>query len=434
MRRRRHSLSGRLLLLFLLTASLLAIVVRTGFRYGVEGNFRDLAKPHVAEYIQHLLDEIGDPPDRERAARLAERLPLDIHFTKGEIWSSGGHPPELTGDHAHTHELSDGTRVEVFRRHGPFVIRATRGGQTVLLVPRGLAASDAAPLVVVLTLLGVLTVLTLSYHAIRRLFRPVETIRSGVARIGSGELGHRLDVRRRDELGELARSINAMADDIREMLEAKRELLLAVSHELRSPLTRARVRAELLDPGPAREALLDDLNELETLLGELLESERLRGRHVALDRQAVDPTELLQELVRGTFSESHIDLRLDPPGTWLSLDPVRIRLLVRNLLRNALQHTPPEAPPPALASHVDDHQWILEVTDHGPGIATEHLGHLAEPFYRADPSRQRASGGVGLGLHLARTIAEAHGGTLSIQSEPGAGTRVRVEIPVPINE
>ncbi|MEA3411633.1 MAG: HAMP domain-containing sensor histidine kinase [Pseudomonadota bacterium] len=431
MTRRRHSLSGRLLLLFLLTAVLLAIVVRTGFRYGVEGSFRDLAKPHVGEYIRHLLDEIGDPPDRERAARLAERLPLEIHFTEGEPWSSGGEPPETGDEPAHVHTLADGTRVEVFKGHGPFVIRANLADRTVLLVPRGLETSDTAPLVVVLTLLGVLAVLTLSYHAIRRLFRPVETIRSGVARIGAGELDHRLEIRRRDELGELAGSINAMADDIREMLEAKRELLLAVSHELRSPLTRARVKAELLDPGPARGSLLGDLDELETLLGELLESERLQGRHVVLDRQAVDPTELLRELVGETFSDSDIDMRLDPPGTWLSLDPVRIRLLARNLLRNALQHTPANGPSPVLSSHVDDRQWGLVVSDQGPGVSAEHREHLTEPFYRVDPSRQRASGGVGLGLHLALSIAEAHGGALSIQSESGMGTRVLVAIPVP---
>jgi signal transduction histidine kinase len=215
------------------------------------------------------------------------------------------------------------------------------------------------------------------------------------------------------------------------MLEAKRQLLLAISHELRSPLTRARVNTELLEESPARQALEADLTELDALLGELLESERLRGRHAALACEAVDPTELLTGLVEGSFRGATITLDLDPPGTWLPLDPVRIRLLARNLLKNALAHTPPGGPAPLLQSHVDEAHWTLVVSDSGPGIAPEHLRHITAPFYRADPSRQRASGGVGLGLYLSRVIAEAHGGTLEIESAPGKGTTVRVSMPVP---
>ena len=91
--RRRQSLSGRLLLLFLLTAVLLVFVVRTGFRYGVDGSFRELAGPHLDEYVQHLLGELGDPPTPERAALLAGRLPLEIHLSGAERWSSAGTPP-----------------------------------------------------------------------------------------------------------------------------------------------------------------------------------------------------------------------------------------------------------------------------------------------------------------------------------------------------
>ncbi|MGA7980989.1 MAG: hybrid sensor histidine kinase/response regulator [Chromatiaceae bacterium] len=270
-------------------------------------------------------------------------------------------------------------------------------------------------------------------RAIRRLFRPIETIRAGVARIGAGDLEHRLHIRRRDELGELAHSINAMADDIRDMLEAKRQLLLAISHELRSPLTRTRVNAELLDECAARQAVLADLGELEALLGELLESERLRGRHAVLAREAVDPSELLTELVDGSFGSAHVRLELDPPGTWLPLDPVRIRLLARNLLTNALRHTPPGGTPPVLSSHIDAERWVFAVRDEGPGVAADQLSRLTAPFYRADSSRQRESGGVGLGLYLSCAIAEAHGGTLTTESAPGQGTRVIVSIPVPSN-
>ena len=431
MRRRRHSLSGRLLLLFLLTALLLAIVVRTGFRYGVEGSFRDLAGPHVDAYIQHLLSELGDPPTPARAARLAQRLPIQTHLLGDESWSSEGTVPEWPPRTSVTRALADGTEIDLGRGRDGFVVRAKRGDLIVVLVAPGFQRADTAPVAIMLTIAGVLLVLAFSYHAIRRLFHPIETIRAGVARIGAGDLDHRVEIRRRDELGQLAVSINAMADDIREMLEAKRQLLLAISHELRSPLTRARLNTELLDDCAARQALLTDLSELETLLGELLESERLRGRHTALVREAVDPTELLTRLVQESFADADIHCDLDLPGTYLSLDPVRIRLLARNLLTNALRHTPEGSPPPTLSSHLDNACWTLAVSDTGTGIANEQIGHLTTPFYRVDPSRQRESGGVGLGLYLSRAIAEAHGGTLKISSSPGRGTRVLVSIPVP---
>jgi signal transduction histidine kinase len=160
-------------------------------------------------------------------------------------------------------------------------------------------------------------------------------------------LEHRLDIRRRDELGELAASINAMADDIRDMLEAKRQLPLAISHELRSPLTPARVNAELLAASVPRKALLTDLGELETLLGELLDLERLCGRQAALVREAIDPSELLTALVRDSFGDADVRLDPDPPGTWLPLDRMRIRLLARNLLTIERKAAVPHAKTPA---------------------------------------------------------------------------------------
>lgn len=429
--KRRHSLSGRLLLLFLVTALLLAAVVRTGFHYGVDGNLRNLAGPHLDEYLQHLLNELGDPPTPEGAALLSHRLPLEIRImdTAGGSADVAAPAPRIRRPVSRT--LADGTPVELGRTADGFAVYAMRGDLTIVLLPHGLEPSDTAPLAIILTIAGVLAVLAFSYHSIRRLFKPVETIQAGIARIGAGDLEHRLHIRRKDELGVLARSINAMADDVRDMLEAKRQLLLAISHELRSPLTRARINAELLENNANRRALLADLSELEALLAELLESERLRGRHTALNHEAVDPSELLAALVEESFRDAGLRLELDPPGTWLSLDPIRIRLLVRNLLRNAMRHTPIDRAPPCLSSHVDDERWVLTVSDRGPGVAAEHLSHLTDPFFRADPSRQRGSGGVGLGLYLSRAIAEAHGGTLDIASAPGQGTRILVRIPVP---
>ncbi len=430
-RRFRHSLSGRLLGLFLLTGLLLALVVKSGFQLAVTGDLRELARPHVAEYVQHLLDEIGDPPDTRRAGALAERLPLEIHILgRGSAWSSAGTPPVVNEGHLHRHRLTAGGSVLVGRDEGGLVLIAPRGDFRILLLPGSLEGSEWAPLAVLLTIAGVLAVLAFAYHAIRRLFRPVETIRRGLERVGAGDLAHRIEVRRRDELGELAVSVNTMADDIRRMLEAKRQLLLAISHELRSPLTRARVNLALLPESAARQALDTAQREMEDLIEDLLESERLNSRHAPLNLTAADPAQVVRELLDEYFADRAIETDLRNAGGGLvALDVPRIKLLMRNLLDNALRHTPADAPPLRIRVRSGADGWEFRVEDRGPGITAEHLPHVTEPFYRADPSRRRETGGYGLGLYLCRMIAEAHGGRLEIESTPGKGTKISALFP-----
>jgi signal transduction histidine kinase len=221
-----------------------------------------------------------------------------------------------------------------------------------------------------------------------------------------------------------------MADDIQQMLDAKRQLLLAISHELRSPLTRAKVSVDMLDDGNARQELNRDLDEMEKLIEELLETERLSTRHHALNRDEVSLNDLIEGVVVTYFEESEVKLILPPEPITLSVDVSRLRLLLKNLLQNALRHTSDEAQPPQLSLRQGDKTVSMRVQDFGSGIERQHLPHLTEPFYRVDPARQRETGGYGLGLYLCRMIVEAHGGTLTIQSTLGEGTTVDIELPL----
>jgi signal transduction histidine kinase len=214
-----------------------------------------------------------------------------------------------------------------------------------------------------------------------------------------------------------------MATSLHGMLEAKRTLLLAISHELRSPLTRARVNAELVAEGSARDALLRDLTDMRDLITDLLESERLAGGHAALQREEVDVEGLVAELIDHQFPGAGIGLHVEGRGAsalhW-RLDAVRIRLLLRNLIGNALRHAPQAARPPEVDLRIDDEGLRLTVRDHGPGVPPERIGRLAEAFWRPDDARSREAGGVGLGLYLCRLVAQAHGGRIAFRNvEPG---------------
>jgi len=429
---RQHSISVRLIGLFLITALLLIIVVRAGFHFAFKNDLRDLTRPHIAEYIQHLIDRIGDPPDIQRAEALAKRLPVDIYIRgPNQQWSSTGKLPErVRPERWHRHRLPSGQVVHVVRVGREFRLRTRIGRHHLVLVPRDMQSGEWAPLYGIITIFAVLAVIAFAYHAIRRLFRPMQEISNGVNRIGAGDLKHRIPIARQDELGTLADNINLMADDIEQMLEAKRQLLLAISHELRSPLTRAKVNLELLEPSDKTQALEHNLREMETLLNELLETERLNSRHAPLNLTACDPAVLIQEVINEQFPKSDIQQDLQQPETFIPLDSVRIKLLIKNLLENAQRHTPTDALSPKISSHFYENQWQLEVQDHGHGIPPEHLHHITEPFYRADSARQRETGGYGLGLYLCRVIAEAHGGTLTVESQKHKGTHIKITLPL----
>jgi signal transduction histidine kinase len=284
-----------------------------------------------------------------------------------------------------------------------------------------------------------LLVLTaVAYSRVRRMLRPLDDIRAGAQRFGSGDFAQAIPVRHAhhpDELGELAATINTMGADIHQMLEAKRTLLLAISHELRSPLTRARLNTELLPETPdvqqSRAALLRDLGQMRDLVTDLLESERLASPHAALHREPTDLAALVAEVVAALNDAPTIVQNLQSDLPVLQLDRTRMRLLLRNLLDNALRHSADAPQPPqVLLEQTVDGAIQITVRDFGTGVPEEHLPHLAQPFYRPDTARTRDGGGVGLGLYLCKLVAQAHGGSFAVRNvQPGLV--VCVTLPAP---
>ena len=273
-----------------------------------------------------------------------------------------------------------------------------------------------------------LILLGICYFLIRRMLRPIHDIKTGAHRIGQGELNYRVPVRARNDLGELAGSINTMANDIEKMLDAKRQLLLGVSHELRSPLTRATIATELLETSTNRSRIQEDLQEMENIITEILETERMNSRHSVLNLTPLNLPSTVQSVLE-ELPQSTVTMDIDANLPEAKLDEARIRLLIRNLVTNAARHGSDGPIPPEISIRAHAGQLVIVVTDSGPGIAQEHISHLTEPFYRVDRSRTRATGGFGIGLYLCKLIAEAHKGTLAISSTPGEGTTVTVLLP-----
>ncbi|WP_382320592.1 ATP-binding protein [Hydrogenophaga sp. UC242_53] len=404
--------------------------------------WREAARPVLMDYVDRLTADVaaGGSPSIERAQALTQRLPLTIDIVGPRVnWRS--HP-----DHQRPHWLRERARDRGADDDAGWgddkdwqqLLQRTTADRHRLEFGLNEAVFDRRPKIVGYTLVALLILTLLAFLYVRRLLRPLDDIRQGALRFGAGRFDQPIPVRHPrgpDELGELAATINTMGQDIQQMLDAQRSLLLAISHELRSPLTRARLNTELLPEGvdvaPQREALLRDLSEMARLISDLLESERLAGRHQALSREPTDPVALardvIDELTITQPAARSIQLHAPYSLPTLPLDQIRVRLLLRNLLDNALRHS--TGAPRAVELHIralEAGQGIeLEVRDHGPGVPDDQLPHLAQAFFRPDTARTRNAGGVGLGLYLCRLVAQAHGGTFAVRNaHPGLAVTV----------
>ncbi len=414
-----HSLRLRLVALFLLLALAMTATFLFGMQKALSVGWRDAARPLVADYVDRLVLEIGTPPSVERAETLTRRLPVRVRISGPVVnWQSD---PGTAEDKWRDRRFGDDHDM-------PLLQRTTADGHRIQLGISMQVWQNQPRRVGWITLAVLLVLTAFAYKYVRRLLRPLDDIRAGAERFGTGDFATPIPVRRKDELGQMADGVNTMASSIHQMLEAKRGLLLAISHELRSPLTRARINTELLPETPEvaqqRDALLRDLGEMRDLVTDLLESERLGQGHSALHLEPTDlgalAREVLDALVLTHEDASQVSLDIAAGLPLLKLDRTRVRLLLRNLLDNALRHSAGASQPPRLALAMQGQGISLVVRDHGPGVDEAALPHLAEPFYRPDAARERATGGVGLGLHLCRLVVLAHGGSFSLRNaQPG---------------
>ncbi len=315
----------------------------------------------------------------------------------------------------------------------------------LLPIPDGIvtvqAHSTPAIVHVVLLIIAavVLALVLVAMPLARSIARPLERLAELTRALGAGDLGVRAPVDRADEIGLLGQAFNDMAGQIQRLRTAERRLLADVSHELRTPLARIRVvlelaaTAELAKVQRYHAEIATDLSELEQLLDDIIVSSRLDPDAPRWDEAR--PPLHLEPLAIGQVVATAADrFRARWPGrtpvgpdagpalaTEIAADPVILRRALDNLLDNARKYSADDTPIELQVSGTLD-QVRVEVIDRGAGIAPGDQPGLFSPFFRADPSRDRATGGVGLGLALARRIVEAHAGAIGFISELGRGS------------
>ena len=283
--------------------------------------------------------------------------------------------------------------------------------------------------IVVFTLLAVLC-----WAFARHLTKPVRQLQIAVQNFGQGDLSARVRSDRKDELGQLARTFDTMADRMATLLTAERRLLQDISHELRSPLARLNVAIELArsdeDPDAHLNRVQKEADRLNSLVGQLLQMTRAEGDIAAMRLQPVRVDELVADIAADAAIEAQQrGCRVEVTGLTpfeMNADPELLRRAFENAIRNAVRYTP-EGTAVEVTMEKSGNCANIAIRDYGPGVPEDSLDRIFQPFFRVETDRDRLSGGVGLGLAIAKRAVELHHGRISARNAH-PGLRVDIQL------
>ncbi|HEU4325812.1 MAG TPA: HAMP domain-containing sensor histidine kinase [Roseiflexaceae bacterium] len=291
----------------------------------------------------------------------------------------------------------------------------------------------------VAALLSIAIGVFLTFTLARRILTPIETLTAAAVELEQGNFSHRVPITSQDEIGVLTRAFNVMADGLVRLEELRKNMVNDVAHELRSPLTNIRgyleaLRDQVVQPKPQIiELIYDETMLLNRLIDDLQDLAMAEAGQLRLVCQPVDLSALVIRTIDALQPALHnrqLDVQLDLPDEPLVVeaDPGRLGQVLYNLLNNAIAHTPTGSSI-AVGCERRERAVLVSVQDTGSGIAAEDLPFIFERFFRADRSRTRSTGGVGLGLTIAKQLVERHGGRIWAESAVGHGSTFSFTLP-----
>ncbi|MDX2469040.1 MAG: HAMP domain-containing sensor histidine kinase [SAR324 cluster bacterium] len=423
-----RSIFLKILMVILMAAMLVNFAVGHVFR-AVTNPPRANFHRFVFAVTNALIEELGTPPSFKKAMKFEKDFSIHIYFIgAAHGWSTTGTMEELKKIHF------------PYRRH-EMVSHGSNGERYFLKIKRPEGYYYFSPdfsldhpqlrgwvlyLILMLSAIFFATLMLL-----RLIFRQVNVLKKGVEAVAQGDYEKMVEVRNNDELGQLSHAFNHMTKQVQGQMHSKEQLLLNVSHELRSPLTRMRIALEFLDDEKIKGKITKDILAMDGMLEELLESARLDSEHGVLKRRELSIKSLLLSVVADVaVDKSFIEVELPEEEILLALDEKRIRILLGNLIENALKYSKPEETPIKVILEVKENKATIAIKDFGEGIPDADLPHVFEPFYRVDKSRNQRTGGYGIGLSLCSKIAQAHKGAISVTSQVKVGTTFTLELPI----
>lgn len=417
-----RTLASQLSLIFLV-----GLIVAHGLSFGVQ--FYERYQSAEAMLMTNLENDVSiavSVLDRLPPAERAEWLPRferrTYHYLLGE--GSPGTPLDLKNAHESvlSIETAIGHRYKVAyskiadaQQHFQAHLQLTDGSPlTIDVRPSVMPLSSWLPMV----LLAQLTLLLIcTWLAVRTAIRPLTRLARAVETLDPNARAVPLDERGPTEVAHAAAAFNAMQERIASYLKERMQILAAISHDLQTPITRMKLRAEFMDESAEKEKLYQDLGEIENLVREGVAYARSVHGSTEASRR-IDLDSFLDSLVYDYQDMGKPVQLLGKTAAVLETRPQALRRVMVNLVDNALKYA--GSAEIDVQSHADS-SLSIRIMDRGPGIAEEELAQVLMPFYRVENSRNRDTGGTGLGLAIAQQLAQAIGGTLTLSNREGGG-------------
>jgi signal transduction histidine kinase len=425
-----HSVFTKILLTLLVAGISINIIVAAFFIHAAR-ELRGAWQYDIGQYLEYIIKDLGIPPSLERAKEIVKQSTLQIRYESPDLtWTTSNEIP--TSYELHLKKDRKNLFLRMPFKEGKYIIARSQGPNTYIFSFHPYPPLEKRKIVFIIVLIVLLTIVILTaYLIIRHILRPVKSLSEGARQVGNGHLDHRVPSSYTTEFNQLAEAFNAMTVQIQSMLYAKDQLLLDVSHELRSPLTRMKVALELLPDGQTKENVADDIREMETMISEILEAARLRSTTERLQIEAIPVKHFLSDIC-AIHANKQPGIIIDniPDDACINGDTMLVKIVFNNIINNAVKYSPPDGEPVRLLWKEDPQYAIVQIQDWGVGIPETELPYIFEPFYRVDKSRSKHTGGYGLGLSLCKTVMESHKGRIEVESTPGTGTVVSLFFPI----
>jgi len=429
-----RSIFIRLILIVVLYGVLINIAVALFINFSKEFKPKKNINKIFMKLDDYIMNDIGNPPDTLKARNIANELGINIRFRYKDInWTTSNEIPEIE-------ELSKDTEFkENYSKNDPFTFHYNDNTFGVSKIPNGVFILSYItnqdifnPEKAVLAMVVLLSVIFIPlYFLLRWLFSPLRTLSEAVKLIGAGNYNVELPVNKKNEFGDLAKSISEMATRVKDSIRAKEQLLIDVSHELRTPITRIKFGLEL---GTPKEKINEDLLEIENMIKKILEYYRNEYYYLKINTDEIEIIPVIEKAIQSFDMRKNriefLNYIKNKKPVYIKADEEKLIIAFKNIISNALKFSPENKNVIVSISEFENHFEIC-FRDFGEGIDEDELYKIFEPFSRIDSSRSKKTGGYGLGLAIVKKILDLHGAAIEVKSKVDEGTEMIIKFNKP---
>jgi signal transduction histidine kinase len=400
----RSSLFTKLFFIFFGGAILIVFSLILSFKFLTENSGRAKFKNNLENYVTLMVEKYQHTSD------------IKAYLTKGDIEFlevSREEEESIESNNWPKHKFAKEEDFFITHKHRPLVIRLRKDNKSFYFYtsPHHLVRDHSTALIV--GILSSLIIIVLIYLIVQNLFSPLKEVEKGTNRFGDGNFEELVPVSGSKEISNVILSVNKMANKLKDLLEVRKTFLLAIAHELKTPLARLRINMELIEDQSRSSSMLEDVSEMNEIISSLLDSSKFENS----EQYKFEEIELNDFLKQ--FQSERVEIIKNQDKVLVSADRLRLKIAIKNLVENALKYSSD------IVSVTLDSKYI-SIQDRGDGVGENQLSKLTEPFYRPDDHRSRNIGGVGLGLYIVSQIVKQHQASLILENNQ-EGFLARIE-------